>query len=62
MEHHIHTAAPVEINRRSAARRQSGRRRGLRGLGAICVLLLLVGLAAYAFTARCCVASPARSR
>ncbi len=49
MEHHIHTAAPVEINRRSAALRQSGRRRGLRWLGAACVLLLLVGLAAYAF-------------
>jgi uncharacterized SAM-binding protein YcdF (DUF218 family) len=49
MEHHIHTAAPVEINRRSAALRQSGRRRGLRWLGAACVLLLLVGLATYAF-------------
>jgi uncharacterized SAM-binding protein YcdF (DUF218 family) len=49
MEHHIHTAAPVEINRRSAALRQSGRRRGLRWLGAICVALLLLGLAAYAF-------------
>jgi len=49
MEHHIHTAAAVEINRRCAALRQSGRRRGLRWLGAACVLLLLVGLAAYAF-------------
>jgi uncharacterized SAM-binding protein YcdF (DUF218 family) len=49
MENQTDTAAPVEKTRQSRAPHQSRQHRGLRWLGAICVALLLVGLAAYTF-------------
>ncbi len=49
MKHQTHTVAPLETTRQSGALRLPRRRRRLRWLGAICVALLLLGLAAYAF-------------
>ncbi len=49
MEHQTETVAPVETTRQSRALRQRSQHRGLRRLGAVCIALLLVGLAAYAF-------------